>query len=339
MRRRRHSAGVFWDLAKLAMVLSLAALPVFAFAVFSAGDYEAMKLDSSRTNAFYKAIDDLCPDRVVLDLGTGATALLAIRAAQAGAKRVYAVEVSESSAQRAAESIEAAGFSSKVSLLLGDSKELNLPEPVDVIVHEILGEIASREGVVPSLSDARQRHLRSVEGAWSIPAKATTWIAPAAMPSSEYFAAYRAQSGALLLAPGRGERFLRLPQLPVESCQLAEAQAFEELTWYEDIEPPLQQRRLLRFAIGAAGTLAGFVFYITVDCGGDSAIVSSACAQSHWANPFCRVAEPVAVSSGDEVLVNTEVDLSGAAARYAVVAWLSRPGHAKELLLPRTEFT
>eukprot|EP00439_Symbiodinium_sp_Y106_P068825 s68_g11.t1 len=150
MRRRRHGAGVFWDLAKLAMVLSFATLPVFAFAVFSAADYEAMKLDSSRTNAFYKAIDDLCPDRVVLDLGTGATALLAIRAAQAGAKRVYAVEVSEGSAQRAAESIEAASLSSKVSLLLGDSKELNLPEPVDVIVHEILGEIASREGREPS---------------------------------------------------------------------------------------------------------------------------------------------------------------------------------------------
>ena len=42
-----------------------------------------------------EAIDALAPDAVVLDLGTGALALLARRAAKAGARRVYAVQNSE----------------------------------------------------------------------------------------------------------------------------------------------------------------------------------------------------------------------------------------------------
>eukprot|EP00913_Durusdinium_trenchii_P003285 g3040.t1 len=38
----------------------------------------------------------------------------------------------------------------------GRSQEIHLPEPVDLVVHEILGEIASREGVVTSLLDAER---------------------------------------------------------------------------------------------------------------------------------------------------------------------------------------
>ncbi|CAE7453489.1 Prmt6, partial [Symbiodinium natans] len=308
------------DATKLSFALCLAAPSILCFAVFSAADYEAMKCDASRTTAFYKAIDTLCPDRLVLDLGTGATALLAIRAAEAGARRVYAVEISESSAARAAERIEAAGLSHRIQVLVGDSKELQLPERVDVVVHEILGEIASREGVVPSLRDARRRHLRAAEGAWSIPARAATWIAPATMPSSEYFTAYREQSGTLLLAPGPDERFWRLPQLPVQSCQLSTPQVFEELSWREDAEPELKQRRSLRFPVARAGILAGFVFYITVECGGGADVVSSAPSESHWANPFCRVLEPVAVSQEDEIIVKAEADLSGEVPRYAIGA-------------------
>ncbi|CAE7781325.1 HMT1 [Symbiodinium sp. KB8] len=51
---------------------------------------------------------------------------------------------------------------------------------------EATGSWRAAKRVVPSLRDARQRHLRSAEGAWSIPARATTWIAPATTPSSEY---------------------------------------------------------------------------------------------------------------------------------------------------------
>lgn len=44
----------------------------------------------------WKAIDALAPDSIVLDLGTGALALLAHRAAAAGARHVYAAGASSS---------------------------------------------------------------------------------------------------------------------------------------------------------------------------------------------------------------------------------------------------
>lgn len=52
---------------------------------------KASRPPESRPKAFRaKAIDELAPGKAVLDLGTGALALLALRAAQRGARRVFA---------------------------------------------------------------------------------------------------------------------------------------------------------------------------------------------------------------------------------------------------------
>ena len=49
--------------------------------------YDGMRDDVARTSAYYKAIDaSTRANDIVLDIGTGKLALLAIRAAQAGAR-------------------------------------------------------------------------------------------------------------------------------------------------------------------------------------------------------------------------------------------------------------
>eukprot|EP00960_Hanusia_phi_P032502 749884-Hanusia_phi.AAC.3 len=50
--------------------------------------YETMRDDAVRTTSYHHAIKHLVRDRVVLDIGTGALALLAIFAAEAGARKV-----------------------------------------------------------------------------------------------------------------------------------------------------------------------------------------------------------------------------------------------------------
>ena len=56
--------------------------------------YARMRDDAARTEAYRRAIAAHAGGRVVLDIGTGGLALLAIMAAQAGASQVYACEAS-----------------------------------------------------------------------------------------------------------------------------------------------------------------------------------------------------------------------------------------------------
>ena len=73
--------------------------------LFQPSHYEEMRADENRTPLYYEAIRRrVTRDTVVLDLGTGAQALLALEAARAGAARVYAIEAGAASAQSARES-------------------------------------------------------------------------------------------------------------------------------------------------------------------------------------------------------------------------------------------
>lgn len=60
---------------------------------YDEGVYARMMNDSSRTEAYRAAIASVASGKVVLDVGSGADALLAIFAAEAGASHVYAIEV------------------------------------------------------------------------------------------------------------------------------------------------------------------------------------------------------------------------------------------------------
>lgn len=121
-----------------------------------------MLRDSMRVTAYRSAIQAHVRDKVVVDVGCG-TGILGLFAAQGGARKVYAIEESAIAAL-AREMIRANGAEDRVSLLTGNSKDIELPEPADVIVHEILGIDPFFENVIPYIEDARRRFLRGGEG-------------------------------------------------------------------------------------------------------------------------------------------------------------------------------
>ena len=150
--------------------------------LFQPSHYEEMRVDENRTPLYYAAIRRRLAgtsDTVVLDLGTGAQALLALEAARAGAARVYAIEAGAASAQSAREAIEAAGFSDVVTVVEGLSTEVTLPERVDVVVSEIVGDVASEEGFYHAIADAHRRFVKepTLARSW-IPHTCQTWGAP-----------------------------------------------------------------------------------------------------------------------------------------------------------------
>lgn len=150
------------------------------------GYFEKLRDDEERTAAYRAAIERLAPGRVCLEIGTGGLALLAIIAAEAGAAHVYAIEANEAVAASAERAVAEAGLSDKISIIVGYSSDVTLPEGAapDLLIHEILGEFAGAEGVVMAVNDARERHVRPSALVRSIPARALSLLAPMELPAA-----------------------------------------------------------------------------------------------------------------------------------------------------------
>lgn len=124
--------------------------------------YSLMRDDESRTPPFAAAIAARLAEfpaktLTVLDIGTGPFAVLSLLAAESGARKVYAIEVNPDAARRARETIAAAGWSDVIEVYEGFSTVVELPEKVDLVVSEIVGSIASEEGLHATIQDAHVR--------------------------------------------------------------------------------------------------------------------------------------------------------------------------------------
>jgi protein arginine N-methyltransferase 1 len=147
---------------------------------------EDMLLDKIRCDAYREAIHrTVKPGDVVVDLGAG-TGLLSFFALQAGARHVYAIEMT-GIADVAAELIEANGFRDRVTLIRQTSNRARLPERCDVLVTETLSAFCfDSENMIEFVADARERFLKP--GGRIIPESANTFLLPF---SSEAFGSGR----------------------------------------------------------------------------------------------------------------------------------------------------
>lgn len=139
----------------------------------------SMLLDGSRMHAYRSAIlgaKAAFEGKVVLDVGTG-TGVLAIWAAQAGARKVYAVEQSAVVADHARTLVAAHGLSDVVAVLTGAVEAIELPEAtVDIVLSEWMGYALLRESMAASVLFARDKWLE--EGGLVFPSRARLVLAP-----------------------------------------------------------------------------------------------------------------------------------------------------------------
>ena len=294
--------------------------------------YETLRADATRTEAFCAAIAAQAKGKVCLDIGTGSLALLAIAAAEAGARRVYALEANASAAELARRSVVAAGYEDVITVLQGFSMDIGLAEGqprVELLLHEIIGEIAGAEGVVASLADARARYCgesSAAEPVSSVPARARTLLAPAEWPSAEYFDALPIP---LLAMPGT--KVLLMPALPHE-LRLAPEQVFEDLRFDAPSESAALQSRSLEFLVQRDGVLRGLCCWIEIfvaDADAQLPEISSADnAGSSWSNVFLVLPQPTAVARGARLVVRTRAELGGVQPTYRFDCLLVRSGGA-----------
>ncbi|KAB5547430.1 hypothetical protein DKX38_010836 [Salix brachista] len=145
------------------------------------GIHEEMIKDHVRTNTYRDAIfhhQSLIEGKVVVDVGCG-TGILSIFCAQAGAKRVYAVDASDIAVQ-ANEVVKANNLSDKVIVLHGRVEDVEINEEVDVIISEWMGYMLLYESMLGSVITARDRWLK--HGGLILPSNATLYMAPVTHP-------------------------------------------------------------------------------------------------------------------------------------------------------------
>jgi protein arginine N-methyltransferase 1 len=122
--------------------------------------HRLMLADKVRMRSFLRAILKVVePGDVVLDIGSG-TGILAFFACMAGARRVYAVE-QDPVVELAKVICEQNGFQDRVVFLNEWSDQVELLEPVNVIVTETIGNIGFEEGILGWIIDAKKRLLTS----------------------------------------------------------------------------------------------------------------------------------------------------------------------------------
>ncbi|XP_056143642.1 histone-arginine methyltransferase CARM1 isoform X2 [Lampris incognitus] len=116
-----------------------------------------MMQDYVRTGTYQRAIlqnhSDF-KDKVVLDVGCG-SGILSFFAAQAGARKVYAVEAS-TMAQHAEVLVNSNRLGERVVVIPGKVEEVSLPEQVDIIISEPMGYMLFNERMLESYLHAKK---------------------------------------------------------------------------------------------------------------------------------------------------------------------------------------
>ena len=145
-------------------------------------EHARMLHDTRRTSDYVAAVmAAVRPGDVVLDLGTG-SGVLAVAAARAGARRVYAVEATDI-AEVADRVFAANGVQERVTLIPGWSRQVELPEPADVLVAEVIGSEPLAEEILETTLDARRRLLK--RKARLVPNALTLLVRPLRIPDAE----------------------------------------------------------------------------------------------------------------------------------------------------------
>ncbi len=150
--------------------------------MYSLHDYGDMIADRARFEAYGKAIEEAVrPGDAVLEIGCG-PGVFALLACQAGARKVYAID-SEEIVHFARELAATNGLAERMEFIQSDSRKIQLPERVNVIVSDIRGSLPFFGHAIATIEDARERLL--IPGGRLIPHRDT--LKAAVIDAGEFY--------------------------------------------------------------------------------------------------------------------------------------------------------
>jgi protein arginine N-methyltransferase 1 len=266
--------------------------------------YDAFDACDDRHRAYRDAIRAAAPGKVVLDIGTGRDALWAIEAAHAGARHVYAIEADPHFATRAVSAVESAGLADRVTVLPGLSTGQALPTRAEVCVSEIVGNIATAEGAIPVLNDARSRlctptclwipfRIQTFAAAVDLSAAAPLRLAAESLP---YLHAIFDTTGApfdlrLCLAGPAADTL-------ISSCAPLESVIFEP-----ESRPEADGRSEVTLRIALTATMTGILLWarVALSSRGGREVDAMSGDTRAWAPVYVPLPAPAPVTAGDHL--------------------------------------
>lgn len=302
----------FWETGVLVDVEARTPPTVFPSRGFAAPRIHTRMLqDRTRTEQYLRAIAGVVqPGDVVVEIGTG-TGILALAAARAGARKVYAIEATRigSLAQRM---FAANGFSDRITLISGWSTQVTLPEPADVLISEIIGNNPLGEQVLEATLDARQRLLKP--NARMVPQRLAIYGIPMAIPEEtlqqftfseaavENWATWYGFDFSPLRNALRGRAHVVQvnPQRAKHWSALGAPILFADLNLGTVKQPVVDQMH--HVVASEAGCLNAVLVYFTLDLGNGYSISTApevAPDDNHWKCPVWLLGEGVNVEAGD----------------------------------------
>ena len=216
---------------------------------------------------------------------------------------------------------DAGEFPCSLELHEGLCAEIALPGGYDVVVHELLGYVASSEGVVPTIKDIHDRHILANECSF-IPASAGTYFAPTArIELTELESAlHQLFNGAERLAVKTKYNARHFDP----SSFLASPEAFE---WFQfgAAETLRDQERTVEFRTTREGYFDGLHFHLLIQMD-PLTTVNVLTASTTWCTSYVRLLEEaVLLPAGSLIVCRCRAAASAATPEYSVQVWLGRP--------------
>lgn len=277
-------------------------------------EHEKMISDAVRVDAYKAAIArHVRPEDMVVDLGTG-TGILAIFAAHAGARRIVAID--HSPFIEVARRLAAANGASHIEFFNTNSRNVELAEPVDLILHEQMGCSLFDERMVDNLLDLKRRVLRP--GGRILPGRFELFLEPFMLePAQRITHLHRNMLHGIdfsCLAEDPDVARYRLRDYDWSYigqgagtflCEPIPALAFDLNTMSAPGELPTileGERQITR-----DGTLDGLSLHFKAIFDDEIAIdTSPAKTPTHWGNPFFRL-PPLKLRAGDRIRYRYEL--------------------------------
>lgn len=275
-----------------------------------------MLQDNVRTGTYRDAIINNPSDfagAVVIDVGAG-TGILSFFAAQAGARKVYAVEAS-SMAAHAKTLVEANGYGKIIDVICGKVEEVDIKEKADIIISEPMGFMLVHERMLESYIAARDRFLKP--SGTMFPGTGTIYVAP--ITDSALYAEQMAKVAfwksqnfygidlSYLAAQALKDHFAQ----PVvgyfsPSCMLCSTPAEHHVDFHTvTIEELTNISIPFKFRIQKTAIMHGFGCWFDVGFAGKSVFTrlstGPADAGTHWYQCRLLLLSPIAVNASQEV--------------------------------------
>jgi len=277
---------------------------------YSLDQFGRMLSDKVRMDAYSAAIvRAVRPGDAVVDLGCG-PGVFALLACKAGARAVYAIDTNgavEFGRHLAAFN----GYSDRIHFMRGDSRQMHLPERVNVIVSDVRGVLPLFSQAVGTLEDARVRFL--AEGGRLIPQRDVLCVAVVQLskPYEQLTTGWELTGQQIDLSSGLP---LILNSIYRQKLQpehlLSEVRQWHTLNYDTGAKTSAQARIELPILRGDVGHGLGIWFQtvLTDDIGYSSGPIN---AENIYGQTFLPWLEPVALQEGDVCCVDLRAHLVG----------------------------